>query len=254
VQLAAEHVGQSAARVSKAAKELRRAAVDGDLLRMRRAMDALADRTQEVHEASRVAAESWRLLDEDQVDEYLAGPYNEELELKIREAGLPIQRVEGRLAVFPNLIRIFPRERAIRIGRRKFARLRPSAVVELLRRGSRARSKPETFLALVRKTYLLLTGAKNDGCPVPLDRVFAALTIHPAAKAQYELADFLRDLFELESSGIEMTRDGRRLRLIAPSSASRDRKGYELASPTGELRYYYAISFEGGTDGALAQT
>jgi hypothetical protein len=253
---------QAAANVMRAAKDvtavstaLKRAAAKGDLAAVAKFKGRLTRELDRLREEVGVVTTSWPFSPHEE-EEYLRAKYGPELEEIARSRGLTVQHVDGGLLIFPSVIRVFAQERCVRVDAKRLKTIRPSFVAEYLSKKHAAGSthRPEAFIELLRRAYLMITGVLNDGQPKPLRMLYEALTLLPSARGQYAQSDFVRDVYFLDRSPVRRTRDGRTLRLIPPSTAAKEGRGYTFYSREGEQFDYYAVTFlEGADDATVAR-
>jgi len=252
---AAANVVRTAKRLMACALALKRAAATGNLTAVGRSREGLARQLDQLREEVEVAETCWPFQAHEE-EEYLTTEYEAELERVARTRHLSVQHVDGRLLIFPSIIRVVPKDRVVRVDAKRLRTLRPSVLVEHLakKQAASAVHRPGMFIELVRRAYLTLTGPDNDGQRKPLRQIYEILTLLPLARSQYEESDFVRDLYNLDRSQVRRTRDGRALRLIPPSTAAKEQKGYTFYSPDGEQVDYYAVAFlENSHDGIPAR-
>ena len=77
--------------------------------------------------------------------------------------------------------------------------------------------------------------------------VWSVLTLLPGQQRDYTRAEFARDLYLLDSSGVATAKSGRMLRWHA-SSGTRGSGTLATVAKTGQQQLYWGISF---TDGSL---
>ena len=73
--------------------------------------------------------------------------------------------------------------------------------------------------------------------------VYAVLTLLPGSNREYTKAEFARDLYLLDQSGVTTTRDGRQLRLPA-SALTRSAGVLVTVARSGQEKLYAGVSFE----------
>jgi hypothetical protein len=254
LEQAAENVMRAAKGLSAAGTALKRAAATGDVAAVAKSKERLTRQLDQLREEVGVATTSWPFSPQEE-EEYLKTKYQPEVEQVARARGLAVQHVDGRLLIFPSVIRILAKERIVRIDAKRLKTIRPSFIADYLSKKQTAASthQPEAFIELLRRAYLTVSGVANDGQPKPLRVLYETLTLLPSARSQYEQSDFVRDVYFLDRSTVRNTRDGRTLRLISPSTAAKDGKGYTFYSREGEPFEYYAVTFlEGAHDGTAA--
>jgi hypothetical protein len=78
---------------------------------------------------------------------------------------------------------------------------------------------------------------------VLLADVYQAFTLQPGAQNEYSSADFARDIFLLDRSGLSTTRSGARLSLPASTGTRSARNTFTFVAPDGEVVTYYGLQF-----------
>ena len=68
------------------------------------------------------------------------------------------------------------------------------------------------------------------------------LTVLPGQSAAYSQQEFARDIYLLDESGVDRTKDGLRMTLPA-SSGARTSSTLATVMRNGELKIYYGIAF-----------
>jgi hypothetical protein len=235
---------QAVTRLQVAIKALQRASISGDILKIAKSFDVFGKAREDLAQQLAVLRDAWP-FSPSVIEQYLRENYEDELITVAAEAGLSLRRVEGRLFSYPTLLRVLPSEKALQLDRRKTAELRPSHVVAALRKlqSRRPRLPSDRFAELLFKTYLILNDRRTDGTVVSLARIYDTITLFPGSSGEYELTEFLRDLFQLQANHVEQTKGGQRLILVPPATATKEGKGLFFLSPTGETIQYYGIRF-----------
>jgi hypothetical protein len=227
---------------TQALKKAQDAARTGNLRDLSRLLEAAANSgATYAHEMQR-AESSWAFSGED----YLAsGQYLNELRATAAKLGLGGVRIlDGRLYSYPHIVRAEARDLAVRIGKKKDPRVRPSHVAQMLRA---AQAKPQQgnlapLLNAIEQAYLHLTRGEL-GHPVSLRQVHAALTLLPGSAREYSLDDFVMDVYRLDLSGPYVTRANHRIDLPA-STSTRGGQGVRIATKEGEEKLYSTIRFQ----------
>jgi len=157
---------------------------------------------------------------------------------------------DERLLCYPSLIKVLPGDAAVEIDRRREKRLRPSVLVGLLAasQGRPPRFRPKPFLESIESGYDLARSQKQhrEGAVVRLVDVWGVLTLLPGQQRDYSRAEFARDLYLLDSSGVATTKSGRMLRWHA-SSGTRGSGTLATVAKTGQQQLYWGISFTDGS-------
>ena len=257
VEQAAVSTLESAADLVKQARGLQKAAREGNVARMKRARTDLDASLSGLMQMVANAVESWPLPDEEQEERYLAERYSGEFRSVAAEKGLEIHERDGRLISHPSIVRLLPRDRAVRIDGRKVSTIRPSYLADLLlknqKKGSRHRS--DAFLESLYAVYADVVQGESSGrlLPddwqrvVPLARIYRLLTSLPGAGRDYDRTDFARDLYRLQTGGPTHTRKGAAVSFPASSGTRQTKRDlFTFVGPDGQDVVYYGIRFTKG--------
>lgn len=223
-------------------KKARSAAAAGQVRDLRRALAAAAEAAGALEKAATDAAASYSF---DEVEHLASGAYARELLATAEQAGLGMVEDDDRLLCYPSLVRILPADAALDVDRRRDRRIRPSVVVELLAaaQGRPLKGKPAALLESLVTVYELLAARESRADPVlRLDALWQVLTVLPGAARDYSKAEFARDLYLLDQSGLVRTRSGRFLRFHA-SSGTRGAGVLTTVAKTGQQQRYWGVSF-----------
>jgi hypothetical protein len=235
-------VARSLKAATQALKKAQDAARTGNLRDLNRLLEAAGNSAAAYARDIQRAGTSWTFSGED----YLASEqYLGELQATAAELGVGGARVlDGRLYSYPHIVRVETRELAVRIGKKKDARVRPSHVAEILKAAQRKpqQGNLEPILNAIEQAYLHLTKGEL-GHSLSLKEIHAALTLLPGSAREYSLDDFVMDVYRLDLSGPQVTRANHRFDL--PSSTStRGGKGIRFATREGEEKLYSTIRFQ----------
>jgi hypothetical protein len=228
-------------------KRLRSVVHDGNLREVR---SALAAAEQTVNALQQQVARTVNGWDFDEARYFGSGAYIHELLETAARMQLHIFEQDDRLYCYPSLLRVLPAERSILIDRTRERRLRPSIVVEHLRKlqDRPPRFRPDAFLEALFNAYRALTQRHGSGArgaaPIErLTRVYELLTLLPGQSREYSRQEFARDIYLLDRSGITETRDGFAVTFPA-STATKSTTGVITAiTERGQERRYWGISF-----------
>ena len=175
-----------------------------------------------------------------------SGAFANELLQLGRSRGLALQEQDDRLVSYPSLIRVLPNDAAIEIDRKRQRGIRPSVVIEALRatQGRSPRFRAEAFIEALARAYELVRSSqgKERGATVKLIDVYSVLTVLPGQSAAYSQQEFARDIYLLDESGLDRTKDGSRMTLPA-SSGARTSSTLATVMRNGELKIYYGVEF-----------
>lgn len=251
-ELAAESTLKSASSLMTQVRALRKAAREGNIAAVRRSQnrldEALSVLRQEVANASSV----WP-FEEDEEERYLDDHYAMELRRAAGERGLNMHERDGNLISYPSIVRILPRDRAVRIDRKKVSTIKPSHLADLLLKNQQKSSSFSSarFLESLYRVYSDIVSGESSshmvdgsGRVVPLARIYSLLTSLPGISREYDRTDFARDIYILESDGPQSTRRGAVVSF--PSSTGTRRRSSDLFTfigPDGQGVEYYGIRF-----------
>jgi hypothetical protein len=236
---------QKAGKAVVAAIGRSRAAVKvGRVADIARGLGTVVQRLDEANAAADGLASSWTF----DASAYLAdGRFFDDLKTAAAEKGLALFESDGRIYCFPLLLRVDPKERAVKIGRKLERRVRPSALAALLVNAQKRpqRFREAQFLELLYRAWRRLVGTvrqeTGSGPVVGLADIHEILTLLPGT--DYPLEEFARDLLLLDRRPDLRTRDSCRFEFPA-STLSRGRMKRIVAyDERGGERAYLGIRF-----------
>ena len=243
----------SATALVRSIKQLQKAAKEGNILNLKKSQQKLTEQMSELQQAVINARESWPFEESDE-ERYLSdGDFASELHQSGTERELQIYERDGRLIVHPAIVRILPAERAVRVDKRKVTTIRPSYLVDLLINNQQkpGRFPAGRFLEALLGVYLELI--KQDsvnkkikfeaGPVVQLTRIYKLFTSLPGSGREYSTADFSRDLYLLETSGLTTTKSGASFSFHASSGTRSSTGQLTFVGPDGRNVQYYGIQF-----------
>lgn len=236
-------VARTVATLAAEVKKARTKAATGELRDLRKALENVGQLGAAVQERTTAAAKLWRFDDE----EHLAsGGWRAEVLRHAEAAGVRAFEQDDRLVSYPVLVAVVPGAASIRIDKRLSRRLRPSYVVREL--AALQQRKPafrhEAFLESLAEGYdrQIAVDGLHKGAVVHLVDVHKTLTLLPGQAREYPLAEFARDLYLLDASGVATTRAGRRLSLPA-STTTKGGKVLRTVTRDGQPKAYAGVSF-----------
>jgi hypothetical protein len=250
-EASAEAALKAANAVAAAVKAYRSAAQQGKVRELmasaEKARASIATLDQEIANL----AESWEFDEES----YLAnGAFTRELIATAGQAGLRIDELDNRLYCYPALIRVLPGDRAVLIDKTRERRIRPSVLVAHLRDMQRKppRFRSGDFLEALYSAYQIAIQRKRDrgeGAVVPLLELYELFTLAPGQSREYSRQEFARDVYLLDQSGQDTTKDGSRVEFHAGAGARIPRGALTVVTMQGAERKYHGVSFSrsGGT-------
>lgn len=235
-------------RLQKLLMAIRKSARSGDLIGMRRRLGETEETMGEALVEITSLRDGWAFRREEAEEAYFSsGAYARELVGALRAERVDVHEQGDALACYPSLLRIVPRSRGVKVDRRTVRTARPSYLAAALGAAQRKGTgfKAEPFLETLLAAYRLL--AREDGEMVRLVDVHRALTLLPAARAEYAQQDFARDVYLLDASGVSRTKDGSRARLSSGATASRrPSELLTVVTREGVERTYYGIELSTG--------
>lgn len=228
----------------KAVKELARAAAEGDVARIGRASERLRSAGNTARQEIANAADAWPLSPEEEEVLLSGGSYEHELVETARSAGVEIRRHDQRLLAFPLVLRLLPAQRAVQVDKKKLTGIRPSHLVAMVKReqAKKPRLSPERFVETLYAAYRLVVGNEQSS-GTQLARVYEALTLMPDMRREYGTADFVRDVFLLDHSGVTRTKSGARVSFPASTGTKGGRDLFTFVDDAGNSVTYYGIRF-----------
>lgn len=254
---AASSVMKTANNLASLARQMHRAAQDGNIGNMKRSVEKMANAVSLVRQEVDNAAKAWP-FDDNEEERYLLESYIDELKEVAAQRDLRIYERDGKLISHPSVVRVLPGERAVRIDRRRVSTIRPTKLTTILvnNQQRRPRFRPETFLDALYKAYLILVGQgqsgrlindRESGPVIPLLRVYEVFTSLPGSSREYDRTDFARDLYFLESSDVRQVKSGARVSFPASTGTRRAAGTLSFVGPDGKVITYYGIQFAGGS-------
>lgn len=232
-------------RAGRTERALHRAAVEGDLGRIRKLAEELALHASSLADATRNAASTWSWTPEREVA-YLDGAYAQELVATGATAGVRIDSIDSRLSAFPALLRILASQRTVKIDTTKLTALRPSKVVARLKalQQAKPRLNPERFLEVIFDAYRRVVPADNISAGARLQEIYDVLTVHPDMRRQYDKNEFARDVHLLDRAGVSRTKSGHEIRFPAATGTKSQSGTFTIVDAAGTAHTYYAVRFQ----------
>ncbi len=217
----------------------------GDLKGLRKTLALLEETRRQTESGLDEVRRSWS-WSEQQEEQYVASEaFAQELLEQGRKQGVGIYRQESVLACYPSLVRVLPRDRAVRVDKKSVREIRPSYLIERL--GANQKRAPklnaQSFLETLLAAYNVRTGGKRNVMERLID-LYDLLTLLPSSRKDYGLQEFARDVYLLDGSGVKTTRDGSQFRLNAGATASKNRSNLLVViTREGVERTYFGIEF-----------
>jgi hypothetical protein len=238
----AEATLTAANRVVSSIKKFRDAAKNGNLRELPKMMEAAEQTIAALRQQFANAKESWDFDEETYISSRV---FHSELIEAARQAGVKIFEQFGMIYCHPYLIRIKPQERTILIDKIIERRLRPSFLARRLKelQNRHGRFKPPAFLECLFTAYSkIILNQKIEGKVVKLFDIYDLLTLLPGQSKEYTKAEFARDIYLVDKSGVSTTTQGFVLSLVP---TGRDiKRSLKVITEEGQERLYYGISFK----------
>jgi len=234
--------------IASAAKQMQKAAQEGDIGKLQKASERLGSATDTARQDIANAKSSWSFsLAEAQ--QYLSDSYEEEFLVEAKRMGLTVHSRDSRLLAFPSILQILPNNLTIRIDRKKSTAIRPAHLIRmLLANQTKKQNYPvERFIEAIYSAYKMIIGKTYPSPVILLAKIYEALTLQPGAAREYGKSDFARDIFMLDRGNISTTRDGAQLSLPASTGTKGGaQSAFTFVAPEGEIITYIGIRFDGG--------
>jgi hypothetical protein len=208
-------------------------------------LNAIAQQVTDAKEAAGGLGSDWGF----DAPAYMAdGRFLADLEAAAAEKGLRLFEKNGRIYCFPLLMRIDPKEAAVKIGKTLERRIRPSELVRIL---TVAQKRPqqfreERFLELLYRTWRLLLAGTNapaarNGPVMSLAEIHETLTLFPGT--DYPIEEFTRDLLLLDRKPDLRTRDGSCFEFAASTLSKGQMRRLVVYDEEGGERTYVGVRF-----------
>ncbi len=240
----AESAIKTATALVNQAKRIRKLAQTGSVRDLARAMDQARQLAGTAREAIETAKDGWTFDAESYLE---SGRFSQELLSLAKERGVAAEEQDGRIVCYPSLLRVLPSEEAVEIDRKRSREIRPSRVVDRLQaeQSRPPKFRPEPFLEALLTAYRLVGATRRSwdiGQPLRLTNIYKVLTVLPGASSGYSIPEFARDIYMLDESRVDRTKEGLRLSLPA-SSGTREAGALRTVTRDGSVKTYYSIAF-----------
>jgi len=231
--------------VAAAAKQMQKAAREGDIGKLQKTAEQLVSANDTARQAIFNAKSSWRFSHED-AQEYLSSSYESELIAEANKIGLTVYSSDARLLAYPSILQILPSDLSIRIDRKKSPGIRPSQLAKALL--ANQAKKPNfaiaPFIEAVYSAYKILVGKDSSDPAILLEDIYRVFTSLPGMAREYGKSDLARDIFMLDINNAMTTKDGAQLSLPASTAIKGGAKSaFTFVSPEGEVKTYNGIKF-----------
>jgi hypothetical protein len=234
--------------LTKALRGLRKAASSGHLSDIEKGLAAIPSRAEQAQSSASELSAAWRFDTKTLEKGYLA-----ELQEEAKSQGLSLVERDARLYCFPLVLRLEPRETAVRIGSKREKRLRPKEVVRQLAaiQKKKQRFNVQKFLDALYQVYRRFHGddwrskGNGPGPAVPLEEIHDLLTVLPGT--DYPIEEFGRDLLLLARQPDLRTRDGSTFEFPGSTMTKERVKRISVYDEQGNERIFVAIRFAKGT-------
>ena len=200
---AAFSVAKAAASLQAIAKQMQKAAQEGNITNLKRASERLNQATALARQEVSTAVGSWPFTPESE-EEYLRESYEPELLALAHEEKVQIHQRDGRLICFPSMVRINPSDNTVTIDRKKVGSIRPTKLVAALKQNQSKTPnfRGELFLERLYGVYKELVGGSRPdmldsraGTVIGLSRIYAMFTSRPGSNRDYDQSVKTRTVF-----------------------------------------------------------
>jgi hypothetical protein len=140
-----------------------------------------------------------------------------------------------------------PNEQHVTIDKAKERRLRPSLLAENLKKNQERppRFKPNPFLECLYEAFERLnTMHKGMRGVIKLLDIYKLITLLPGQSNEYTKAEFVRDIYLLDQSGVTKTKDGAIVSFPASTGTKSLTSTISVITKQGHEKIYYGISFD----------
>lgn len=232
-------------------KKAAAAAATGEVNALGRGLDDAEAAIQGLREQFRNTRDGWQFDVQTYAED---GRLTNELLETARAAGLGVHEQDGRIFSYPVLVRVLPSDRALLLDKERVRRIRPTVVVERLRRlrDKKERFRPADFVEALHDAYLVQlrmdgrSGTRQlsgSGPAIALAQLYDLLTLLPGQKKEYTKADFTRDLYLVDRNNSTLSRNGR-VRMEFSAATGTRLRPLHIVDEHGRDRDYFAVSFQ----------
>ena len=178
---------------------------------------------------------------------YIEGQaYLEEICVAAERVGLSgVRCADHRITSSPVTATVEPHDYRLKVGRKRWDCLRPSAVAKELQRarnGVKGSSEIVALLEAIFQAHSLLTQGRHE-LSHSLDDIYRVMTLLPQVRRDYALDDFHADIVSLDDNGPRSTKSGLSIEFYA-DTAGKAGKGFRMTRADGSQKHYFGIAFE----------
>jgi len=244
----AEATARAAAAATRAIKALQKVVKQGELRKLDAAIGAANQAVKALGQQFANTKDGWSF----DTEGYLSsGEFAKELIECARKQGVNIREQDELLYCYPSLIRVLPGEQCVKIDKAKESRLRPTVLASHLKEVQQRppRFRAEAFLESLYEAYRRLNPPQKGlltrvGRVVRLLQIYDLLTILPGQSREYTKAEFARDIYLLDRSGVTRTRNGAVVDFPASTGTKTPSATIMVITESGREKTYFGISFE----------
>lgn len=244
----------SAKKYANALARAKKCSAHGDIVGMKKALADAREALRVVQVEFTNAASCWPFSEEEEIAYFESGRFADELNAAATSIELNMANEDGQLMCYPSLIKVDAGRRAVTIDKKLHRYVRPTVLAAYLqaqqKRGAKFRPAPFVEALYAAWDYARHLNSKGDPArDVPVDKIYAVLTLAPGAGREYSRQEFGRDLFLLESSGAQHTRKGAKPHFSRGAGAKFGR-GITIVREDGTPVIYSSIRFTEPQDDA----
>jgi hypothetical protein len=240
VDTVADEVVKATKDLSLVTKKLRQASETGDLQQLHRCLTLFSQITERL---GAMGANISSILEFEEEAYLGSDTFLNELAEAASTVGVRAVLGDKVLYSYPLAVKVQPQKRLLLVGKHRDSRLRPKFVAQQLKRlqADTGRLAESAFIEVLYSAYKFLLRANHAelGRVVPLSEVYDILTFLPQVSRDYTRHDFSVDVYRLDKSGVQVTKDGSSMTLPA-STGTRGTSGVLsiIGDAGGEIRYY----------------
>jgi len=240
-----EAVLKTAGGLVSALKSWKKAASEGNLAERQKQAVKSADLASSLAEPVKAAGDSWSF----DVRTYLGSDqWQNEIQAAAQQADHRLFLEGSDLISSPIVVTSDPARGVIRLGKQRWTKLRPSIVVNELKRLRERGEKDKRILDFLDKLYeaskYLDNNPRPDGAvKAKLRDIYELFCIAPGWKRENSESAFAQDLYALHRSEVRVSRGNKKYEFEFPSGQPKSRDIFDVIDETGRPLRYYMIHF-----------
>jgi hypothetical protein len=242
---ALDPVIKQSGQLSASLKAWKKATLEGNLGERQKQADRAIQIARALQDPLNAARESWEF---DSATYLGSGAWRAELMDTANHAGYRVFEEGESIVASPVIVVSEPARSALRIGRARWPKLRPSVVVAELKRLRERSEKGLGVQDLLDRLYEAVSRLDQNPRPngevkAKLRDVYDLFSIAPGWKKDNPEASFAQDLYALHRSEVRTTRSGKKYEYEFPSGQPKGREIFEVVDESGRPIRYYMVHF-----------